>query len=155
MKAWRVLAASVLMVSLLMVGGCSSAEKAAEPEAPAAEPAGLTGVTWNCYEFSVSGKPMTVLSSAPITAEFAEDGTMGGSSGVNTYSTMYSVEGEAISLTGEIATTKKAGPDDAMAQETNYLTTLPTAASFKIQPNGDLVLFGPAKNMIARYHPAQ
>jgi len=80
---------------------------------------------------------------------------MGGSSGVNTYSTMYSVEGEAISLTGEIATTKKAGPEDAMAQETNYLTSLPTATSFKIQPNGDLVLFGPAKNMIARYHPAQ
>jgi len=160
MRTWRVVAASVLMVSLLMVGGCSKpAEPAqpadqAEPAAPAAEATGVVG-SWNCYEFSVSDSPQTVLSSAPITAEFSADGNLGGSAGVNNYSTMYSVQGEAISLTGEIITTKKAGPEDAMKQETDYLTTLPTATTFKIQPNGDLVLFGPAKNMIARYHPAQ
>jgi len=160
MRTWRVVATSILMVSLLMVGGCSKpAEPAqpadqAEPAAPAAEATGVVG-SWSCYEFAVAGSPQTVLSSAPITAEFAADGNLGGSAGVNNYSTMYSVQGEAISLTGEIITTKMAGPEDAMKQETDYLTTLPTATSFKIQPNGDLVLFGPAKNMIARYHPAQ
>jgi len=142
------------MVSLLLVGGCSSpAEPAAEPEQPV-EMLELVGTTWNCYEFKVSGSPVPVLASAPITAEFAEDGTLSGSAGVNTYSTTYKIDGKSMTIAGDIATSMMAGPDDAMNQESNYLTTLPTVQSFDLM-NDELVLFGPADSMIARYRPAQ
>lgn len=154
MSRWRVVAAAVLMAALLVVGGCASpTEPTDEPEQPT-ETLDLVGTKWNCYEFKVSGTPVPVLESAPITAEFAEDGTLSGSSGVNTYTTTYEIDGESMTIASEIATTMMAGPDDAMNQESNYLLTLPTVQSFNMM-NDELILFGPSNSTIARYRPAE
>lgn len=141
----------VLVATVLMGAGCSAASTS---DAPAPAEVDLVGTTWNCYEFAVGATPQPVLSTAPITAEFAADGTLSGSAGVNTYNTGYKTEGESIEIDEQIATTMMAGPDDAMRQETDYLTTLPTAATFSLKGD-ELVLFGPAQNMIARYRPAE
>lgn len=143
----------MLVLGLVVATGCSSAEPTTPAEEPAAPTQEITGTKWNALEMGVSGKNIDVMSSAPITAEFGEDGTLSGSSGVNTYTTKYTVEGNKIEIAPEIATTMMAGPEDAMAQETNYLTTLPTAVSFSFTEDGKLVLLGPAGNMVVRYTP--
>ncbi len=143
----------VLVATVLMGAGCS-AQSTTETPAPAPAEVDLVGTSWNCYEFAVGATPQPVLSTAPITAEFAADGTLSGSAGVNTYNTSYKTEGESIEIGEQIATTMMAGPDDAMKQEADYLTTLPTAATFNIRGD-ELILFGPAQNMIARYRPAE
>jgi heat shock protein HslJ len=154
-KKARVLAGALVMIALLLVGGCTAAPKTTPAETPAAKPADLAETSWNCYEFAVGETPIPVLASAPITANFSTDGKMAGNAGVNNYNTSYKTDGNNITLGAQIATTMMAGPDDAMKQEADYLTTLPTAQTFNITDKGDLVLFGPAKNMIARYHPAK
>jgi len=146
----RMVAAGALIVAMLMIAGCSGEGTTAESE-PVAD---LAGTSWNCYEFAVGASPQPVLSTAPITAEFSTDGTLSGSSGVNTYSTTFTTEGTTLTIAEPIAATMMAGPEDAMRQESNYLLTLPTAQSYNIRDD-ELILFGPADNMIARYRPAE
>ena len=103
----------------------------------------------------MAGAPQTVPEDTPITAEFAADGTLSGKSGVNTYNTKYVTDGENMTIGPEIASTKMAGPEEAMNLETNYLTTLPTTTTYNITGDGDLVLLGSAGSAIARYRPAE
>ena len=148
------IAVAILIASLLLLGGCSQpAEPASEPAATADQ---LVDVAWNCYEFKVSGAPQTVPETPPITAEFKADGTLSGSSGVNTYSTTYTTDGDKITISDKIVSTMMAGPEEDMMRETDYLVTLPTAVSFNITNDGDLVLLGPAGSAVARYNrPAE
>lgn len=152
------------MFAVLLVGGCAAPTEPAEPapeteastaatetEATAVE---LVGTQWACYEFAVGQTPQTVLADAPIYAEFTADGILTGNGGVNSYNTTYKVDGESMTIDGDIGTTKMAGSEEAMKQEADYLLTLPTAASYNLRGD-ELVLFGPAQNMIARYRPAQ
>lgn len=157
MNRWKAIALGALLVAVLVVGGCASAaeEPAGTTGGSTTAPAELAGTSWDCYEFAVGSTPQTVLAEAPITAEFSADGKMTGSAGVNTYSTAYKVDGTSITIDKNIVTTKMAGSDAAMKQESDYLVTLPTAQSFEMSPKGDLVLLGPAENMIARYSPAK
>lgn len=144
------------MVALLMIGGCTPAAEPAAPEAESMAPAqDLADTSWDCYEFAVGATPMPVLSTAPITMQFGADGTLSGNSGVNTYTTSYKTDGTSIEIGEQIASTMMAGEEDAMKQEADFLVTLPTAATFNITDNGELVLFGPAENMIVRARPAE
>jgi heat shock protein HslJ len=70
----------------------------------------------------------------PITAEF-KDGVIAGSAGVNTYRATYSTEGTGIVVEEATLLTKKAGAPDAMAQETQYLAALKTAAMWQLLGN--------------------
>lgn len=160
------LIAVLVVVALVAVfaAGCTSTTEpptAEQPSTgagatqPAGEPSGMIEGSWNCIEFKVNDTPITVPAEAPITAEFSADGKLSGNAGVNTYNTTYKADGGGITIAGEIATTQMAGPEDAMQRETDYLTVLPTAVSYQIDSkSGQLVLFGPADNTIARYTPA-
>ncbi len=148
------IAVALLIVLLLMLGGCSQpAEPATEPTQPAATADQLVGVTWNCFEFNVADSPQTVPESPPITAEFKADGTLSGNSGVNTYSTTYTTDGDKITISDKIVSTMMAGPEADMKRESDYLVTLPTAVRFNFSKDGGLILLGPADNAIARYNP--
>lgn len=155
MIRWRGVLAGIVLVSLLMVGGCASGTDTSTPATePAAEAPDLAGTSWTCYQFGVSGEPQPVPADVSITAEFSADGKLTGSSGVNSYSTTYETDGTSIKISDAIVSTKMAGPEEAMRLETDYLTTLPTAATFNLKTD-ELILFGPASNTIARYRPAQ
>jgi heat shock protein HslJ len=151
-----VFAAVSLVASLLVIGGCTPAAQPSEPAAkPAAEVPSLADTSWSCYEFSVAGSPQTAIESVPITAKFGADGTLSGNAGVNTYSTTYKTDGNKITIDPQIVTTKMAGSQEAMDQESNYLLALPTAVSYNVLEKGDLVLLNQAGGMVARYNPAQ
>jgi heat shock protein HslJ len=155
----RTLLALTLLLPILVLAGCTGSEPPAEEGTPpaATEPAvTLEDTSWKAVNFAVGGSPQPVLADAPITAEFGADGTLSGSAGVNTYTTSYETDGGNITIGEEIATTMMAGSEEAMTQESNYLTTLPTAQTFEIdKDSGQLVLFGPAQNTIARYDPTE
>ncbi len=155
MNAWRKIALGACLAGLLLAVGCSGGTATTtEPATPPAteQTPNLAGTAWKCYEFKVAGAPQTISDDVTITAEFGEDGTLSGSSGVNTYSTKYTVDGTTIKIDSAIISTKMAGPEDAMRLESDYLTTLPTAESYEIK-NDELILFGPAQSTIARYRP--
>lgn len=144
---------ALVAVAGLLLGGCGSPSA----EKPAEESVNIKGTSWNCIEIKVNDAPVTVPADTPITAEFGTDGTLSGNSGVNTYNTTYETDGvSTLTISGAIATTKMAGPDDAMAREEAYLTALATVQSYQVDDkNGQLVLFGPAQNTVARYTPAE
>lgn len=158
MRIGRKIAITSLLLALALVAGCSSGETPAEEpaaEETTQEAVSLEGTSWNCISFNAGGVPSEVPTDAPITAEF-NDGTMSGNATINSYSTSYETDGGNITLGSEITTTKMAGPDDKMRQESDYLTALGTVKTFKIdEKSGQLVLFGAAQNTVARYNPAE
>lgn len=147
----------VALAATVLVGCGSSEPTDAGSTQPVAEPGGtLEGTSWNCIQFKVNDASITVPAETPITAQFSADGALSGSGGVNTYNTTYETDGGSITIGDQIATTMMAGEEDAMNREADYLAVLPTAVSYQIDgSSGELVLFGPADNTIARYTPAE
>ncbi len=73
------------------------------------------------------------LAGTVLTARFAEDGSLSGSSGCNTYTTSFTVEKGSIEIEPPAGTKKAcAEPDGVMEQEAAYLAALPTAVSFRL-----------------------
>lgn len=73
------------------------------------------------------------IAGTEITATFADDGSLSGSSGCNTYTSEYTSTEGAIEI-GPAAATRKAcaAPAGVMEQEAAYLAMLPTAVSFQV-----------------------
>jgi len=101
--------------------------------APAANP--LVGPTWQVTDYAdprnTTGMT-TVLPDTTLTAVFGADNTISGSSGCNTYSGAYVLEGDSLSIPGPLATTMMACAEEVMAQETVFLTNLQAVAGYKI-----------------------
>jgi len=153
----KLIIAAIVVLAFVLLVGCNAAEPSEDAAQPVPDPGGaLEGTSWNCMTFNVGGTPRPVPADIPITAEFGADGTLSGNASVNTYSTTYKADGGNLTIDPNIVTTKMAGSDEAMKQESDYLTTLVTVASYQIDDkNGQLVLFGPAQNTVARYEPAK
>jgi heat shock protein HslJ len=119
----------IAVLSLVVVVGCSGGGSS------------LEGTQWKLTGWTLSSLDPANFT---ITAQFA-DGTISGSSGVNTYNGEVKVgPGEAFSV-GTIATTLMAGPEDAMRAETAYTTLLNQAKSFKMAA-GNLTLYDVSGN---------
>lgn len=89
-----------------------------------------------------------------VTAEFGEDGSLGGSDGCNDYSTTYEVDGDGITIAPEIASTLMACPEDIMEQASWYISALTSAATWSIDPGGALELRDADGALQVRYDPA-
>lgn len=73
------------------------------------------------------------LAGTELTARFAADGSLSGSSGCNTYTTSYAIDKSAIEIKAPTATRKAcAEPPGVMEQESAYLAFLPTAMSYRV-----------------------
>ncbi|MEJ2211055.1 MAG: transporter substrate-binding domain-containing protein, partial [Anaerolineae bacterium] len=100
----------------------------------------LAGTQWQVrsyYDAAEAGRMVSPTGGVQLTAEFAE-GNVGGSSGCNTYTAGYTVDGDALSI-GEAASTMMFC-DGLMDQEFAFLAALRAASSFKLETGGLQVL---------------
>lgn len=81
------------------------------------------------------GGVVSAIVGSELTAVFSEDGTVSGSSGVNTYSGEYALDGNEITI-GPLVATEMASEDPRlMEQESAYLAALQSAAVYTIRGN--------------------
>jgi heat shock protein HslJ len=112
----------------------------------------LVGPAWACTSYAGKGGSVEITGTVPVVAQFAPDGTLTGSGGVNTYSGTYTVSGEKMTVGAGIVSTKMAGPEPLMTQEADYLAAIAKTASFKIE-DFELTLFDASGNPVAVYLP--
>lgn len=73
------------------------------------------------------------LAGTKLTARFAEDGSLSGSSGCNSYMTAFTIDKGLIEIEPPAGTKKACGePAGVMEQEAAYLAALPTAVSYRL-----------------------
>ena len=90
------------------------------------------------------------LPGTSTTAEFSEDGKVAGSSGCNSYSTTYAVDGDQIEFGEQIASTMMICEEPIMEQERAFLDALSNSTRFEIV-NDDLVLYDAGGGELARF----
>jgi heat shock protein HslJ len=124
--------------ALLSLAACASAGSQAEGE--------ITGKVWVLDSLNEAAP----VPNTTITAEFTEDGQVGGSAGCNKYSGQYTVSGSNIEFKQPMASTMMACEEPVMAQETAYFQALAAAKSFAVK--GDqLTLTDAAGKALATY----
>ena len=96
----------------------------------AEQPLPLVGTAW-FLETVGDGNGAVSSPVAPGTITFAEDGTVSGQTGCNTFTGSYTDDGASLAF-GPLATTRMACPDDAMAQEAAVLAALEGTAAYTI-----------------------
>jgi heat shock protein HslJ len=94
----------------------------------------LAGTSWLVHGYNNGqGGVASVGAGTVLYATFTEDGTLAGSSGCNTYSGGYLVDGQAVEF-GPLASTRKMCPGEGvMEQETAFLAALATSGTWEIR----------------------
>ncbi len=139
----RRLAALALSIAaaaaLLVLAGCGDdgADGGSDGGGGEADSAALDGTDWSLVRWRETGVDPADFT---ITASFA-DGSISGTSAVNTYSGSYTTGGVNDFSVGQIASTMMAGPESDMEAEAAYLGLLEDAASFHATET-TLTLFG-------------
>jgi heat shock protein HslJ len=95
---------------------------------------GLEGTSWEVTSYDTgTGAVTSVIIGTEITANFGEDGQLTGSAGCNNYVAEYETDGNNITISSAVATTRKACQEEGvMKQENAYLAALETADTYKI-----------------------
>jgi heat shock protein HslJ len=107
----------------------------------------LAGTRWSAT--FVNGAP--VLAGTALTANFGADGSLNGSSGCNSYSGSYSVDGSSLSVSPTIGTGVICPePDGIMEQEGSFLTTMSSTAAFSME-GGQLYLLSGAGQAVIEF----
>ena len=106
---------------------------------------------WEVTAFLRGDAVTSPLSGTTITARFADDGTLTGSSGCNTYQTAFTLGRGSIEIEPPAATQKAcAEPEGVMDQEAAYLAALPTAVGYRVD-GGSLALVSADGTYVASY----
>lgn len=96
------------------------------------EKAELPGSTWTVTGYNNGNEAVTsVAAGSTLTIEFGTDETVSGNAGVNTYSGPFETTGSTIAI-GPLVTTRMAGPEELMTQETLFLEAMQAATSWRI-----------------------
>jgi heat shock protein HslJ len=94
----------------------------------------LEGTSWDVIAYNNGkGGVVSVIIGTEITSDFGEDGQLTGNAGCNNYIAEYRTEGDSITISSAVATTRKACQEAVMEQENAYLAALTTADTYKIQ----------------------
>ncbi len=98
------------------------------------------------------GGAESVVADSTVTAVFAEDGTVAGSGGCNTYSGTYTVDGTSLSF-GPLASTQMACADEALSQqEASFFAALERVSTYAF--DGDNLELRDADGALqARFEP--
>lgn len=97
-------------------------------------PATLTDTTWTLDGMAQNGTVVSTWVDSDITAEF-KDGQMGGSSGCNSYSAPYEVEGTSLTLGQTVSTLMACEEEERNQRESEFLATLANVARYEIRRN--------------------
>lgn len=106
---------------------------------------------WKATAIQTGTALASPLQGTEIAARFAEDGTLTGYAGCNTYRTTYTTDRTSIEIAPPAATKKTcASPRGVMEQEAAYLAALPAATSYRVDA-GSLALLGTDGTYVASY----
>ncbi len=95
-------------------------------------PVTLTDTTWQATGINNgTGGVTSLVADSTVTAEFADDGTLTGSAGCNSYNGSYEVLGDTMTI-GPIAATRMACDPEVDEQESNYLAALEDVTQFTL-----------------------
>ena len=125
--------------ALLLLAGCGDdgADGGSDGGGGDIGPAALDGTDWSLVRWRETGLDPADFT---ITASFA-DGSISGTSTVNTYGGSYTTGGVNDFSVGDLASTMMAGPEPDMEAEAAYVGLLEDAASFHVTDT-TLTLFG-------------
>ena len=114
------------------------------------EEASLLG-DWEVTAFHRGDAVTSPLPGTKITASFADDGSLTGSSGCNTYQTSFTLDRASIQIEPPAATQMAcAEPEGVMDQEAAYLAELPTAVGYRLD-GASLALSAWTARIVASY----
>lgn len=106
---------------------------------------------WEVTAFLSGDAVTSPLPGTTITARFADDGTLTGSSGCNTYLTAFTLGRGSIEIEPPAATQMACvDPEGVMDQEAAYLAALPTAVGYRVD-GGSLALVSADGTYVASY----
>lgn len=143
MKLHRSVTAFMLAAFILTLVGCGGTGGTG---------GNLEGINWALESYDSGGVMKDAPAGITATALF-EGGSVGGFSGVNTYSGPYKASGSELSI-GNLASTMMAGPPELMDFEQAYLSALQDVSSFSADGGGlalldedgrELLVFAEAK----------
>ncbi|MFV9671648.1 MAG: META domain-containing protein [Acidimicrobiia bacterium] len=111
----------------------------------------LAGTSWDliAYNNGTGGFQSTVID-VPVTADFAEDGTLSGSSGCNNYGGTWQADDGSIEIVLGPSTLMACADEDAMTQETRYRDLLALADTYRVGA-GMLEMFDTDGTRILQY----
>ncbi|MFO7662972.1 MAG: META domain-containing protein [Chloroflexota bacterium] len=132
---------TLLTMALFLLAAC---QQAAEPESAI----DLAGTSWQLS--SLNGR--LPLADTTVTLEFGTDGTVAGSDGCNRFTTGYTQDGAALTITQPAASTMMACPDPVMNQAAAYMTALASVTGFTATDNQLSLLAG--DQVVATFVPA-
>ena len=135
MKRPLIVVASAVAVALVVAVIVLIAQPAGSH---AATPATLTGHSWTLTRLVVDGEEKILSSANPITLNFqAQDHTLSGSGGCNTYGASYTLTGTQIHITGMRTTLMLCEDVDVMDLEAAYTQALLSVETVRI--DGDIL----------------
>jgi heat shock protein HslJ/uncharacterized protein YraI len=132
---------ALLTMALFLLAAC---QQAAEPESAI----DLAGTSWQLS--SLNGR--LPLADTTVTLEFGTDGIVAGSDGCNRFTTGYTQDGAALTITQPAASTMMACPDPVMAQAAAYMAALTSVTGFTASDNQLSLLAG--DQIVATFVPA-
>lgn len=97
----------------------------------------IRGITWRLEDLNNEG----VIDNSHLTLTFGYDGRLSGNAGCNGYGGSYTLEGETLSIGGNLISTMRACiAESMMQQEQKFLRTLPLLKHATIDGTGALLL---------------
>ena len=145
----RIAVAGAALALALAACGSDGSDDGSAPQA-STDPAELTGVVWVLDDATRGALAEEAPEASDITLEFADDGTVSGNAGCNTYSGSYEADDQGSMSFGQAAMTQMACGEAVMALESNYLQTLGQVTAFAID-EGNLIM--QAVNVQLTYGP--
>ena len=120
------------LVLAVLLAGCSTPGPA-QTGPPANPGGGPAGTSWVLVSMPDAGGNLTpVPSRLPITLEFRDSSTLGGSGGCNQYGASYATEAQRINITGIVSTLRSCADPAAGDRESAYLGLLARVRFYRI-----------------------
>lgn len=95
----------------------------------------LAGTNWRLASLGPPGSETDVVAGTTVTANFGEDGRVGGSTGCNSYGGTYEVREDTISIARLVSTRRACLDQNANEQERRFLVALEAANRFRLSSN--------------------